>query len=120
MKHHKCPQQGCNAPALILLKLLCANPMCQNYDAKWHAETTSSPRYKHKTQGEQTFLGGYSYENKYYDLYHSISPMDDTEWVEARYGNELRNYVGSELLFAYLDESDVIREAARRWNEKID
>jgi len=120
MIHHKCPQKGCGAPALLLLNLICANPQCQNYDTKWHVETTSIPRYDHKTIGEHTFLGGYSYENKYYDLYHSINPLDDTEWVEARYGNDLRCYTGSELLFAYLDESTVIREAARRWNERLD
>jgi len=116
----RCPQKGCNAPALLLMNLRCVNPQCQNYDIKWHAETTSQPRYEHQTIGDQTFIGGFSFENKYYDLYHSINPLDDTEWVEARYGNELRCYVGSELLFAYLDESEVIREAARRWRDRLD
>jgi hypothetical protein len=120
MKYYKCPQKGCNAPALLLFKLICANPICQNYDTKWHAETASKPRYIHKTVGDNTFLGGFSYENKYYDLYHSTNPLDDVEWVEARYGDDLSNYMASELLFAYLDESDVIVEAARRWNERID
>lgn len=119
MKHQKCPQKGCSAPALVLLTLKCANPLCQNYDTKWHAETTSRPKYTHKTVGDQTFLGGFSYENKYYDLYHSVNPLDEEEWVEARYGDDIRCYIGSELLFAYLDENKVIREAARRWNEKI-
>lgn len=120
MSYHKCPQKGCSAPALLLLDLRCANPACKNYDTKWHAEITSKPRYDHKTIGDHTFLGGYTYENKYYDLYHSINPMDDTEWVEARYGDDIRCYLGGELLFANLDDNPVIREAARRWNEKID
>jgi hypothetical protein len=120
MKYRKCPQKGCNAPALLLLRLLCANPLCQNYDVKWHAETTSEPIYLHKAVKDTTFLGGFSYDNKYYDLYHSINPLDDVEWIEARYDNELSCYLASELLFAYLDESDVIVEAARRWNNRID
>ena len=76
-------------------------------------------KYTHKTIGDHIFLGGFSYENKYYDLYHSTNPMDETEWVEARYGNDIRCYIGSELLFAGFDESAVIQEAARRWNNRL-
>jgi len=55
----------------------------------------------------------------YYDLYHSINPLDETEWVEARYGDEITCYLGDELLFACFHESKVLQEAARRWNSRI-
>jgi len=119
MSNTKCPQTGCNSPALLLLNLVCANPLCQNYNPKWHVEMSSHPRYNHKTIGNHVFLGGHTHENKYYDLYFSINPLDDTEWVEARYGDDIRCYVGEELEYAPLHNSEILREAARRWNERI-
>jgi hypothetical protein len=114
-----CPQKGCNSPALLLLSLRCANPKCINYNSQWHAEITSTPKYEHKTIGEHIFLGGFSVNGRYYDLYHSINPLDDTEWVEARYGDALDCYEGEELIFAPLHKNEVIQEAARRWNSRI-
>lgn len=119
MNNHNCPQKKCNSPARLLFYLVCANPTCKNYDANWHAEISLKPRYKHETIGDQTFLGGHSYDGKYYDLYHSINPLDDSECVEARFGNHLSNYICEELIFAPLIEDDVLREAARRWNERL-
>jgi hypothetical protein len=119
MSNVRCPQKGCNAPARILFTLVCANPLCRNYDPKWHVEAYSEPRYKHGSMGENTFLGGFVYDNEYYDLYYSINPLDGSEWVEARFGNEFDEYMTDELVFADVHQHAVIREAARRWNEKL-
>lgn len=118
MSKHKCPQPNCNAPALILFNLVCANPRCKNHDLKWQKEIESKPRYEHKTVGDQTFLGGYLYQKVYYDLYHSINPTDETEWVEARYGDDISCYLGEELFFASLCDDQVLLEAAKRWEDQ--
>lgn len=115
----RCPQSNCSSPARLLFSLVCSNPKCRNYDTKWHTELNSKPRYEHNTVGDHIFLGGFMNDSTYYDLYHSINPLDDTEWVEARYGNELSCYLGDELLFACFHEREVLQEAARRWNSRI-
>ena len=120
MSDLRCPQKKCNAPALLLLDLVCSNLECRNYDAKWYAEVHSKPQYRHDTIGDHTFLGGFNHQGKYYDLYHSINPLDESEWVEARYGDELSCYLGEELTFALFHESEVLHEAARRWDERIE
>ena len=114
----RCPQKGCNAPARLLFTLVCANPDCRNYDAKWHLEAYSKPRYVTPTLGEYTFLGGFVYDNTYYDLYFLINPLDDSEWVEARYGNEVGSFEGEELLLAFLHDNKAIQEAGRRWENR--
>jgi hypothetical protein len=119
MNEHSCPQKKCNSPSRLLFYLVCANPNCINYDQDWHSEVTTVPRYKHETIGDQTFLGGYHHDGKYYDLYHSVNPLDDTECVEARFGDTLSDYICEELIFAALIENDVLHEAARRWNERL-
>lgn len=119
MFKERCPQAGCNAPARILFNLVCSNPLCRNYDESWHLEVYSQPRYKHETIGEHTFLGGFVYDNEYYDLYFSINPLDGSEWIEARYGNELGCYLGSDLDTAQNHPHKVLKEGARRWEEKI-
>lgn len=116
---HICPQNNCNSPARLLFYLVCSNPSCRNYDKNWHSEVSFKPRYRHDTEGDQTFLGGYSHEGKYYDLYHSISPLDDSEYVEARYGDKISCYICEELIIAPLIENEVLQEAARRWNERL-
>jgi hypothetical protein len=118
MVEQRCPQPWCNAPALLLFNLVCSNPKCQNYDSSWHQELEAKPRYSHKTIGQHTFLGGFLHEGVYYDLYHSINPLDDTEWVEARYGDELSCYTGEELLFAGISDDKILQEAAKRWEER--
>jgi hypothetical protein len=119
MINERCPQKGCNAPARLLFSLVCANPNCRNYDSKWHIEAYSEPRYTHITLGEQVFLGGFVYDSTYYDLYFSLNCLDDSEWVEARYGNELSDYIGEEVVYAELSDSKPIVEAARRWNNRM-
>ena len=116
MLNHTCPQKQCGAPARLLFNLVCSNPLCRNYDAIWRYEINNIPRYKHETVGKHIFLGGFLYESQYYDLYHSINPLDQNEWVEARYGDDLNCYLGEELIFAPFHESTVLKEAAIRWD----
>lgn len=111
----KCPQKGCNAPARLLFSLVCANPFCRNYDAKWQEEAYSEPSYKHNIMGRYKFLGGYIHNNIYYDLYHSINPLDGTEWMEARYSNELGDYDMEEMIFAPISKKQYFKEAYKRW-----
>ena len=117
MNNHSCPQKKCGSPARLLFNLVCSNPLCKNYDAKWHTEINSLPRYKHETIGKHIFLGGFLHDSTYYDLYYSINPLDENEWVEARYGDDISCYLGEELIFAPFHESIVLKEAARRWDE---
>ncbi len=119
MTHSNCPQRSCNSPARLLFYLVCSNPNCKNYDAQWHAEVSLKPKYNHETEGDHTFLGGFSWDGKYYDLYFSINPLDDSEWVEARYGDALSCYECEELVLAPLVDNEVLQEAARRWNERL-
>jgi hypothetical protein len=119
MSDYCCPQKQCSSPARLLFYLVCANPNCRNYDAKWHAEVSLKPKYIHDTEGDHTFLGGYSHGGQYYDLYFSINPFDDGEWVEARYGDTLSNYLCEELMLAPMAENEILQEAARRWNDRL-
>ena len=78
-----------------------------------------NPKYTHETEGDHTFLGGFSHGGQYYDLYFSINPLDDSEWVEARYGDTISCYLCEELEIAPIAENEVIQEAARRWNARL-
>lgn len=117
MDSHTCPQKNCGSPARLLFNLVCSNPSCRNYDAEWYQEINSIPRFKHETIGKHFFLGGFLYNSTYYDLYHSINPLDENEWVEARYGDDITCYLGEELIFAPFHTSIVLKEAAKRWDE---
>jgi hypothetical protein len=119
MREHICPQKGCNSPARLLLNLVCVNPSCRNYDAKWHAEVSVKPKYTHDTVGDQTFLGGFSYGSKYYDLYFSINLLDDSEWIEARYGDNISCYMCEEYALAFIADHEALHEAARRWDDRL-
>lgn len=113
----KCPL--CGSPAQILFKLVCSTESCRNYDATWAKQVNEQPRYVHKTISKYSeFLGGYELDGIYYDLYYSISPFDDTEWVEARYGDDIECYECDELLFAPLSEQPELVEAANRYETK--
>lgn len=111
----RCPQKGCNAPARLLFSLVCANPSCRNYDESWYSEVYSKPLYRNDSMGEYVFLGLFLHESQRYDLYYSVNPLDGSEWVEARFGDDFDACLMEELSSSENSNSCVIREAASRW-----